>query len=60
MILQNHIDDVESERYALEFAKKLELPTLIRADLAFYLLKEDQTVTLNPPHALVYNGIIEP
>jgi pyruvate kinase len=58
VILQNHVDDVASERYALDVAKKLGTPTLVRADAACRILKEEQLVTIDPKRALVYNRIL--
>lgn len=58
VILQNHIDDTDSEKYALEVANKYDKPTLIRADAACRILKEGQLVTLDPDKALIYNRII--
>ena len=59
VILQNHVDDIESERYALVLAKALEIPTLVRADLAASMVRNEQLITLRPEQALVYNGIIK-
>jgi pyruvate kinase len=59
IILQNHIDDTNSENYALTIGKKLNTPTLVRADLAVNFLKEEQLVTLSPKQSLVYNGAVQ-
>jgi len=59
IVLENHIDDIESEKYALVLSKALDIPTLVRADLASNILHEDQLVTLNPEQALIYDGIIQ-
>lgn len=58
IILQNHINDVISEKYAKKMALALKKPILLRADAASRLLKEGQLVTLDPEKALVYNGIV--
>lgn len=58
IILQNHIDDVASEKYALEIAQKLKKTVLVRADAACRVLKEGQLVTIDPEKALVYNRIL--
>lgn len=58
VILQNHIDDTDSEVYALEVAKKYDKPLLIRADAACKILKEGQLVTMDTEKALIYNRII--
>lgn len=59
IILQNNIDDIDSEKYALSFAKKFDLPVIVRADSASILLKEGQLVTLDPEKAIVFKGKIE-
>lgn len=58
IILQNHIDDVASEKFVLETAKSLDKTTLVRADAACRILKEGQLVTIDPEKALVYNRIL--
>ncbi len=58
VILQNHIDDVASEKYALQIAKMLDKTTLVRADAACRILKEGQLVTIDPERAFVYNRIL--
>ncbi len=58
VILQNLVNDVESERYLLEIAKKYNKPVLTRADAAFRVLKEGQLVTLDPQKHLVYKGVV--
>lgn len=58
IILQNHIDDMASEEYAMEVAHKLHKTLLIRADAACRILKEDQLITIDPEKALVYNRIL--
>jgi pyruvate kinase len=58
VILQNHIDDTASEKYALEIALKYEKPLLIRADAACRILKEGQLVTIDTEKGLIYNRII--
>ncbi|HRD55377.1 MAG TPA: pyruvate kinase [Parachlamydiaceae bacterium] len=58
IILQNHIDDLISEQYALETAKQFDKPVIIRADAASRNLKEGQLVTLDPEKALVYKGVV--
>lgn len=59
IILQNHIDDTLSEKYALEMAKKLNKTILVRADAACKVLKEGQLVTIEPEKGLIYNRIFE-
>ena len=58
IILQNHIDDASSEKYATLVAKTLDIPLLLRADSACTILKEGQLVTLDPKRALVYHGAV--
>lgn len=58
VILQNHIDDKESEKRLMIIVKSLQKPSLIRGDGAFRILREGQLVTLDPKKALVYKGVI--
>ncbi len=58
IVLQNYPDDIKSEQFALQVAKMLDIPILTRADGAMSLLKEGQTVTLDPQKGLVYKGSI--
>jgi len=57
-IMQNHVDDIESERYLKKMASMLDLPYVLRAEGASEVLRNEQLVTLDPPAALVYKGII--
>ncbi len=58
VILQNHIDDTESEIYAKATIIPMGKPLLLRADEACRILKEGQMVTLDPEKALVYKGVV--
>ncbi len=58
IILQNHINDIISEKYAKKIALLLNKPILLRADAACRILKEGQLVTLDPEKALVYKGVV--
>lgn len=58
IILQNHINDITSEKYAKKIALGLKKPILLRADAACLNLKEGQLVTLDPEKALIYKGVI--
>lgn len=58
IILQNHINDIGSEKYAKKIALNLGKPILLRADAACRILKEGQLVTLDPEKALVYKGVV--
>lgn len=58
VILQNHVNDVESEQYLLKLAASLDKPVIVRADAACRILKEGQLVTMYPDKALVYKGVV--
>lgn len=58
IILQNHVDDIASESYAVNISKSLGKTVIVRADAACRILKEGQLVTLDPERALVYNRIL--
>ncbi len=58
VIMQNHVDDLDSERYLKKIAKTLDLPYVLRAEGAGDVLRNEQLVTLDPAAALVYKGII--
>jgi pyruvate kinase len=58
VILQNHIHDLESERFAQSACKEMDKPLIIRADAASRVLKNGQLVTLDPEKALVYKGVV--
>jgi pyruvate kinase len=58
IILQNHIDDIDSEKYAIQVAEELKKTLVVRADAAMEILKEGQLVTLDPLKALVYKGVV--
>lgn len=57
-ILENHIHDLQSEKFAVKICKSLNKPVVVRADAASHILKEGQLVTLLPEKALVYKGVI--
>jgi pyruvate kinase len=57
-ILQNHINDLDSEKFALNIAAELNKPLITRADSASRILKEGQLVTLEPEKALIYKGVV--
>lgn len=58
IILQNHIDDVDSEQFLIKTATSFKKPYIVRADAAMRTLKEGQLVTLDPEKALVYKGVV--
>lgn len=57
VILQNHIDDKDSEIYLKEMAKVLNCPILLRADGASSVLREEQLITLDPQQAIIFKGV---
>lgn len=59
IVLENQEDDLESQSYALEAARKWSLPLIIGADGAFKLLHDRQIITLDPNRALVFNGDVK-
>jgi pyruvate kinase len=58
VILQNLVNDTESERFLLEAAQQYNKPVLMRADTAYRVLKEGQLMTLDPQKNLVYKGVV--
>jgi pyruvate kinase len=56
VILQNHIGDTASEKYAIVLAKTFEISVMSRADGAMARLTEGDSVTLDPQRGLVYRG----
>jgi pyruvate kinase len=59
VILQNGPTDIDSEKYLLLVSKALDLPVVVRANLATHVLREGQTVTIDPSRGLIYDGIVE-
>jgi len=58
IILQNHIEDLESENFVMEMALEMNKSALVRADNAFSVLNEGQLVTIDPEKKLVYKGVV--
>lgn len=58
VILQNHIDDLESEAFVMRVGKEMEKSVLVRGDNAFNVLKEGQLITLDPGNCTVYKGVV--
>ena len=58
MVLQNHVDDRESEMALVEVGQRLSKPVIIRADNAFNILHDNQLVTLDPAKGTVYKGVV--
>jgi pyruvate kinase len=56
VILQNYIGDTASEKYAALVAKTFNVSVMSRADGAMSILKEGDSVTLDPQKGLVYRG----
>lgn len=56
IVLQNHPEDIDSEKHVNLAAKALGIPILVRADGAISLLQEGQLVTLDPQKGIVYKG----
>lgn len=59
IILQNHIDDIDSEHAVLNISKTFDIPVIVQADAACHVLKEGQLVTLDPEKGLIYKGLLE-
>lgn len=58
IILDNHPEDVDSEKYAILVGKTLNIAVVTRAKGAIEILKEGQLVTIDPKVSLVYDGTI--
>lgn len=58
VVLQNHVDDVESEQFLINIAKEYGRTYITRADGAMHVLKEGQLATIDPEKSLVYKGVI--
>ena len=58
VVLENHIKDLQSEKFAIKLCKALNKSLVVRADAASRILKEGQLVTLMPEKALVYKGVV--
>lgn len=56
IILDNHSDDIESEKFAITLGKTYNLSVIVRAENAMTILKDDQMVTLDPSKGVVYSG----
>ncbi len=59
IILQNHPEDVDSEKAAITISRRLEIPLVLRADGALGLLREGQLVTIDPSKGLIFKGYME-
>jgi pyruvate kinase len=56
IILQNHPQDVHSEKCAIELAKKLNCAVVVRAAAASAILQDGMSVTIDPERGLVFQG----
>lgn len=54
VILQDQLEDSNSEKYLYLLAKTFELPIIVRADGALSILKDGDMVTMDPKKALVF------
>ena len=54
IIVQNFIGDLESEAYAATLAKSFGISMICRADGAMAVLREGETMTLDPQRGLLY------
>ena len=54
VILENHIDDIDSLHYAIDMAKMYKIPLIVQAEHAVSTLQEEEMVVLNPAKAIVY------
>lgn len=57
VILQNHIEDAESEKYLMLVAKTFDIPAIYRADGAMNVIRNEELVTLDPQKGLIYKGL---
>lgn len=57
VILENHVDDVESEWHLKKNAEQAGFSMIVRAEGATKILKEEQLVTIDPEAAVIYKGI---
>jgi pyruvate kinase len=53
-VLQNHVNDKESEVYALLIGKELGISVVVRADSALRLMREGDKISLDPERALIF------
>lgn len=58
VIMQNLVEDIDSEIFLEKIALEYAIPYILRADNAMTILKEKQLVTLDPSKGIVYKGIV--
>lgn len=56
IILQNFEDDTDSEKTAIEFGLKYNVPVITRAESACSLIKEGEFITLDSVKGIVFRG----
>jgi pyruvate kinase len=56
VIMQNHPQDIESEKHLLQLAKRFNIPAIYRAEGALKVLSDELFVTLDPERGIVYKG----
>lgn len=56
VILDNHVDDIESEWFLKKWATENRLPAILRAEGATAVLRSEQHVTLDPAQCVVCKG----
>lgn len=54
VILQNHLEDTDSEKYLFLLAKTFDIPVIVRADGAMSLIKEGDIVAMEPKKGLIF------
>lgn len=59
IILENTLDDLESEKQLLEFCKRAKKTAIVRVEGAFRILREGQLITLDPDKATIFKGIVK-
>lgn len=59
LIVQNHLEDTVSEKYAIIVAKTFDIPVIVRADGALGILHNGETITMDPQRGIVYRGIVD-
>ncbi|MEC7840464.1 MAG: pyruvate kinase [Chlamydiota bacterium] len=58
VVLQNHVDDLESETFLMQQSLVLNKPVIVRATNALNTLNESQLVTIDPSNSIVYKGVV--
>ncbi len=58
IILQNHVDDVESEAFVMDSARAFNKSCVINAANALNILNEGQLITMDPKNSIIYAGFL--